>query len=146
MKKLFHASWLTFIVCANLLIVSFGWLYIFDGNPAATIKNIPMPTRAKEYRHGDVVEMFADYCKLVDAPTDVIIQFVDGIVFEIGESSRQNAPVGCAKEWFPIVRVPDKLPPGEYYLRGQSTFQVNFLRQRTVEWRTEWFKILPSIK
>jgi len=137
-------GWTTFIALVDASILVAAYLYFVNVSPPAVIKNSPMPTRMQEYRHGDVIQVFADYCKNVSAPATLDIQFVDGIVFDVGEPTRMNSPMGCDQKWFDVVRVSDKLPPGEYYLRGQSTYQVNILRSRTIDWRTQWFRVVDD--
>lgn len=137
-------GWISIIALCHITILSGGYLWFFHGNPPAKFLQEVMPTDKKEYMHGEVIELKADYCKYVEKPETVYMQFVDGIVFEVGENKVINSPKGCGKLWNPIIRIPDKLPPGEYFLRGQSVYQVNFLRDRTVEWKSDWFRVLSD--
>lgn len=139
--RILFPFWLSFLVLVNASIVIVGWLYFVDGRTPVEFKNVPMPVDMPVYKYGDVINVFADYCKYEGVPSTVYLQFVDGIVFDVGEPIVLNSPVGCDAKNFPIIRVPDKLPIGEYYLRGENVYKVNILRSRSVSWKTKWFRV-----
>lgn len=143
-NRIMMGMWITFILMVHAFILSVGHLYFVQYNPPSVTLNSPVPVRQIEYKKGDVIELYVDYCKYVDGPATIDIQFVDGIVFPVGEPTRVNTPAGCGKGWFQLIRVPEKLPPGEYYLRIESSYQVNFLRTRSVAFKSQWFKVLPD--
>lgn len=142
MKKLLMLThWLTTILL-NAAMVGGFYLYFLDSRIPIEFKNIPFPVDALEYRHGEAITVEIHYCKDERISSTMFAYFVDGIIFEMPARETNGVlPIGCGTGRYQII-VPETLPIGEYQLYGSNVYNVNFLRQRTVEWHTQKFTVV----
>ncbi len=78
------------------------------------------------------------YRKNVDVPETICKQFVDGFVVAL-PLSITNMPIG-RRESVHSVFLP-KIPPGDYYFKLAATYQVNPIKEVTVQAQTSKFRI-----
>lgn len=142
MKKLLMLThWLTTILLNAAMIGGF-YLYFLDSRTPIQFTSTPFTVDKATYRHGDPITVEIKYCKSQRLPSTMFAYFVDGIIFEIpARETNGSLPVGCGTGRYQIF-VPETLPVGEYTLHGSNVYNVNFLRQRTVEWQTQKFTVV----
>lgn len=119
------------------LMVSGMYLYFWQSNPPLEIRNNPMPVRVTD----NTVVMTVDGCKFTDRPASIDISFVDSFIYNIPTMTMSGLSNGECKKAELSIPIPENLPSGEYYLRGKSTYDVNVLATRTVEWESQAFMI-----
>lgn len=134
---------LTLLVAVATIIIVFTYFYAFDANPAIEFYNLPFPTDKSEYRAGDVIYLTADYCRYTNVSYTLHLAFIDGLRFTVPEIHRIGAGMGCDIVTFSVIEIPDKLPPGIYYLQGKNEYEVNFVATRVVEWTSQSFEVMP---
>lgn len=142
MKKLLMVThWLTTILL-NVAMISGFYLYFLDGRTPIEFKNVPFTTDRNEYQRGEAITIKIDYCKKENIASTMYAYFVDGLVFEMPARETNGVlPIGCGTGRYQIM-VPETLPAGDYTLHGSNVYHVNFLRSRTVEWRTVSFRVV----
>ena len=142
MKKLLMVThWLTTLLL-NAAMVGGFYLYFLDGRTPIEFTNLPFAVEKQEYKRGEAITIEIKYCKKEILSSTMFAYFVDGIIFEMPSYETNGVlPVGCGTGRYQIV-IPETLPAGEYQLRGSNVYNVNFLRQRTVEWYTQKFTVV----
>ena len=95
----------------------------------------------KEVKAGDDVIYRLKYCKHMDIPVTIRRRFIDGLVYQIPESTIGLNQVGCKTQDI-AIEVPAKLPPGEYELYTEFVYQVNPIRQVIIKDTSEGFTVL----
>lgn len=131
------------LVIAAVAIVVFFWLVFFQGKPPIEIAQ-PLPVDKEQYYPGDVMIMEADLCRYVAAPAEIYPAFftIDDSYFYPLPPIQSNLGEGCLQTKI-ISSIPHDLPPGIYYRKSNATYHVNELVDRSAEWRTESFEVLP---
>lgn len=135
--------WLMMALLNGAMLLSF-YLYFLDAPNPIVMNNLPFQVDKEVYRHGDTILVEFDVCKPYSRHLSPVIRilFVDGLVFETEPIYFNGLSTGCKKSGFPVA-VPKTLPPGEYHIQATNSYQVNFLRERVVEWSTVSFNIIP---
>lgn len=101
-----------------------------------------IPVVEEQVKAGETMTFRIKWCKYVDTPTRLHKRFVNEVVVSLPESWA-TAGKGCLeKPVDAIVKVPEILTPGIYYLDMTATNKVNPLREVTVHYRTEEFEVI----
>lgn len=129
----------------SLVIISLGivfgtYLYGFQDNPPAIVKNTPFKVNKKIYHVGDALIVTFDYCRYTDVAVTRYVYFVDGLSYIAPPVTSAGGKIGCHVASVEILKVPN-LPSGEYTIIGKNEYKVNFLATRYVNWSTESFVI-----
>jgi hypothetical protein len=96
---------------------------------------------------GKYVEYEIDYCKYTNAHAKVTQSLIRvGEPDELKEnytniSFDSNLPKRCGK-FITTMEVPEYIPEGEYYVSINATYYINFLQQKSHNFRTESFYVL----
>ena len=133
------------ILSTVALMVTFYYLKFIQGNPPIVYLDEPIPVVNKELRHGDPLILNIKRC--VDSnlpPLTMNLTFQDGLEFNVPEKEILDYKSGCTNGFVTLLNIPKTLPAGEYNLFGKATFDVNFLADRTVEFFSEKFVVLPD--
>lgn len=89
---------------------------------------------------GQHLRYAVDWCKHIDNPAILSRKFEDGIIYHVPET-RSDVPKGCVDGKIISVYVPKALPPGEYILEVIITYQLNPIREASVQYRTPTFTV-----
>jgi hypothetical protein len=128
----------TLIIASAIALV--GTLTFWAVYPYKPLKINEEPLHVIKKEVKDEVYYVLDYCKNTDKPVSITNRFIDGVVFVVPDVRAFNKR-GCEKITI-VLDVPKVLPPGEYYIEVVYTYQMNPIREVTVETRTENFRIL----
>jgi hypothetical protein len=146
-------GWLA--ICMGAVVVASAYyLYFFDGNPPAVL-TVPYLTDSAQYHPGDPITVTAHVCKtnrypvttyayLVKIPASKTSPEITGKLFPLPPISSVGTPAGCGT--FTIsgfYAVPKDVPPGRYTLRATNVFHVNAVADRSVDWYTNEFEVVP---
>jgi hypothetical protein len=96
-------------------------------------------------RQGSSFSYSFNYTKHTDVFPTIYRQFVDGLVFNAGESYPTVIRKGTGKAHIQVY-VPETLPPGKYRLRIIARYQMNPIRVIELESFTEYFKVVAKDK
>ena len=129
---------ITFLFCW----VAFLYLFCIQGNPPAQYNNIPFPVDQETYQAGEVVAVYVDVCKPKHRAVLSEAMIVDGFMVPLAPITTSGMEEGCTTEWLIGYKLPSFLPVGEYYMKGVNTYEINFLRSRSIEWETAKFTIV----
>ena len=138
-KILFRISYII-IITACLLIIYIMYLMFCPYNIIDVKDSQSMKVSDKEITAGSTISHYMYYCKYKDYSAEVTYQIIDGVIFHL-PTRISNTPVGCKKVWVPI-KLPEILPPGEYYISAVAKYKVNPVREITKTFKTETFKII----
>lgn len=100
------------------------------------------------YKPGDTVYAYFSYCKKYDY-TNTSAWSIDDSIIRPFPSKTFNVPVGCRKDWFPVVVIPTDVAfigHEEYYLEGISTISVNPMREISIHYKSVQFTIIPNVR
>ena len=145
MKKYLYINRILFtlLIVISATLVIFTYLYVFDQSNPVEFYNLPFPTDKEEYKTGDTIILTLNYCRFTNASYTRSVRFVDSLVFSVPEQHRGGANVGCRTVDILSEPIPNSLPPGVYYLNGKNIYHVNFIADRTVEWTSQKFEVIP---
>jgi len=135
-KFLYHLSIFTLLLTAGFICLIFYWL-LYPYNPIE-FKEISLGKT--EYKAGDNLDIYIDYCKYTNLPAETTVQYIDGIIFT-QPPFVSNTPKKCGKVVTADVVIPTALVPGDYNFRQTMTYQVNPIRQVSVVFETPKFEI-----
>lgn len=129
-----------------ILLFVFFYLYKVDANPpiyfstATTIE----PTTI---RPGDTITLTAPYCKSTERAADSVVAFwkrsEDGLLWEIKEIPASFASEGCGVLKGRLI-TPHDMPYGTWQRVYRITYTVNPVAERTVEWESKAFFVMPT--
>ena len=142
------------IYMAGAILAGGFYLYFFDGNPPAVL-TVPYATDRAQYHPGDPITVTAHVCKqkrypvttyayLVKIPAVKTSPAITGKMFPLPPVTSVGTPAGCGT--FTIsgfYAVPKDVPPGRYTLRATNVFHVNAVADRSVDWYTNEFEVVP---
>ena len=94
-------------------------------------------------QQGGYLSYTVEYCKDNDFIPVVLTSFVDGIIYQTPNTPQPFYGNGCEPKNF-LVYIPKALPPSKYYLDHVFTFQVNLIREVSVEAKTEMFEVIEN--
>jgi hypothetical protein len=121
----------------GLVLLSAYWL--FYPYKLLEFKDAIYPVINKEVKRGEILYIKTDVCKFTDKVSQTSRSFVDGIVFNIAQTTTSRS-AGCVNDNVSIY-VPENLPAGEYYLKNIYQYKVNPIRTITYIHNTEKFKV-----
>ena len=137
MHKFFYISAWAGILSAILMVLVLGFWMVY---PYQVLKfNIaPSAISQDSYKRGTPITYIADYCKYVDVPAEITVQFIDGIVFTLPAHAGSFTDVGCGKKVVQLI-IPATLPAGEYKISVTHKYQLNPIRSATIISETNKF-------
>ena len=124
-------------------ILIFGYYLLIDDNPPITI-NGPVTLDKNSYHAGEKMIITADICRHTDSGATLSPTFINIDTHQLFDGAPvyvDNLPLGCSVSSI-TVTVPHFLPAGIYERRIRARYDINFLRNRVVEFTTETFEIL----
>jgi hypothetical protein len=145
MNKFLHALAFFLWFCTAMMLIATAvvyYYYFIDDNPPV-VYDLPWEMIQTEYKAGDYLTFRVKACREKSIPFTNYAQIVDGFTVALETKEVVGLPVGCGEGVSSDMKIPAFLPPGEYYLAGTNVFHVNFLRDRSVEWKTETFTVVP---
>jgi hypothetical protein len=126
---MYYIGMITIFFSFFILVTVAYWLVY----PYEIIKTNSSPSFDKnEYRAGDSMIYFNDYCKYVNIPSTVTVRFVDTVVYSM-PTFRTNLPLGCRKTQGLLVA--PNLPTGKYHVEVMYSYNPNPVR--TIEYLFE---------
>lgn len=137
-KTYFYISITTIISAGVLLLLILYWLLY----PYKTIefKQPLAQVETKEVARGDYLVYILDYCKYTDVEAEINRSFVDGLIY-LTPDGIADQPKGCGTARIQIY-IPKSMPVGEYKIKQTRHYQLNPIRNESVIYYTEKFKVL----
>ena len=134
-------SYFTLVLVIATIITLFNW---------AVKKYEPITFKRDEFQvlnpvvaQGGYLSYTIEYCKDNDLIPVVSTSYVDGIIYQTPNTPQPFYGNGCEPKNF-LVYIPKALPPGKYYLDHVFTFQVNPIREVSIEAKTEMFEVIEN--
>lgn len=141
MKTLGYLSLLfSFIVLCVLF-----YLYAIDANPPIKIVSTPVISPA-EVKPGDTVVITTSFCKYTDSDSSLTAFWrrqSDGLVWELTQRTVNVSTKKCDTLVLPLV-IPEDIPTGEWQRVNVATYRVNPIAVHTVEWASDYIKVVKS--
>lgn len=146
-KRIFSALlWLTialFIACLAFA----GWAKWFKA-PWLRYQNLPFPTMAETIRPGEAMPLSVERCNDTNSTqtystTHTLVNADTGGT-ELMPDVILSIEPGCHRTTSRINKSSLKIPPGQYYVKGDALIDGTFDIQK-VRWYSEIFRILPSL-
>ena len=144
--KTSNKDWFTILVAILIVLVLAGtvlaiYLIQFEDNPPIEFNEITI-TKSTSVP-GEHVEYTVDFCKFTDAAPDRRRFWINGTSTEVPppDDPPSNLP-GCYVFTIKVDVPLELLPNTEYYLMQSFTFQVNPLKERTVQHKIGPFFVL----
>lgn len=131
--------YLTQVIFISALVLLSLFLY-WSLYPYKTIEIKDIRLIDKEIGSTELLGLEIDYCKYIDRKAVVERVFEDGLYFP-GSPIESNEPKGCRT----VVRymdVPKCLLNGQYRLKLRWTYDVNPVRDISVEEYTDYFNVI----
>lgn len=117
-------------------VTAFWLLYPYD--PISISEPIPIET--KEIKKGESVVYEANYCWRGDYPIKIDRRVIGEIEYPF-PSVRATSTKGCYNQLLATPAMPQSIPSGEYVLKLTGLYQVNPIREISVELFSEPFII-----
>jgi hypothetical protein len=95
---------------------------------------------AETLTQGDEIPLFLDTCLYYKGPAFVNYRLIGDTISSFPEFS-VNVEKGCRQTRATTLTVPSSMPPGEYVLRLDVVYEVNFLRTVSKTWQSNSFVI-----
>lgn len=94
---------------------------------------------------GDVINYSINYCKFRSLPakTERFFFKSDGGRRIKIDSIEGSGSTGCQSVVSQLV-VPESITPGKYYLHNESTYRINWIKERTYILESDFVEILPK--
>jgi hypothetical protein len=131
---------MTVAISIFILGIAF-YFYFLEDNPPAEIQSIEFVSPVT--MPGRQVQLMVDLCRYTDAPVLLSIAWVDGLRYIAPTVSPPGLKPGCYTD-IPLVLDVPNLPAGDYALEFQFTYQVNFMRTRSVNYLTGYVTVLEK--
>ena len=128
---------------ALIFILGFGYYLFIDDNPPIVI-NAPIILDKSSYHAGEKMIITADICRRTDSGATLYPTFINtdtNQLFDVLPVYVDKLPLGCSISSI-TVTVPHYLPSGNYVRQVRARYNINFLRDRVVEFTTDPFEIL----
>ena len=141
-KLLNTISFIILFIALGFILMFSYYMYI-DDNPPIVI-NAPITLDKSSYYAGEEMIVTADICRLTDSGAMLYPTFINtdtNQLFDVVPVYVDNLPLGCSISSI-AVTIPHFLPKGTYIRRVRARYDVNFLRDRVVEFITEPFEII----
>jgi hypothetical protein len=136
-----YFKWFAYFVLGSamllILYITFNLLYPYQ---AMVVEN-PAPVLNKIVRQGETLQVQINCEKFTDKPGVVTRQFINDIVYVL-PSYVSNYPAGKHNRVSLTTRVPNELPPGEYYVRTTIEYSFPPFRVITYAFDTESFTVI----
>ena len=136
----FYLAWASILAMLCLMgLFFFWWTYPYD---LVTYHNDPIPVlnENKTIKKGGTLTYELNVCQHTDIPAIVTKSFIDGITFELSQSTTIKGK-GCLHK-IVDVDLPKSLPAGTYRLRAVSVFKPNPIRVIRYVLDSEEFKVI----
>lgn len=141
-KEILYWSSLIVLVMFILYLGLTSYLLYFDGNEVFVANNLPFPTDKSDYVAGESVIYTIDFCKNratnVRARWSLVNGFIIGYPEQVGARSIDT---GC-RVVDATLKIPEYVPSGEYYLKGEFCYDVNIVRTKCYDVSTERFSVI----
>jgi len=130
----------TVAISLFILGISF-YFYFLHENPPADVQRIEFVQDTAV--PGRQVQLEVDLCRYTDAPLSLSLAWVDGLRYIAPTLAPPGLKPGCYTD-IPLVLDVPNLPAGDYALEFQFTYQVNFMRTRSVSYLTGYVTVLED--
>jgi hypothetical protein len=133
------------ILSATIILVALGLsfylIYLLSFPLTPLVLNGPFKVVTPVVKQGEALIYKVNYCKAKGIGAGHVARtLVDGILYNLPEA------YGTLQEGCRIVNItveiPKVIPPGVYYLRILSTYEINKLRTVKIESSTERFTVI----
>lgn len=132
------------ILCLVIIFVgmlSFVYLNFIEGSLKPIVDITSLQTTQASYKKGDTIQIISTYCKSKDVHTTVQWSLVDHIVTTFPEKQLETFK-GCFTDKVSnIEQVPPLVAPGDYYLQGNISYQINPFKSVEYTFTTNHFTI-----
>lgn len=132
------------VLTGILAVIVFSFLFMeLDGvafRKPLSIPNAVLKTEKSEYKPGDVVRAYADFCKHRAIPAQIQWNLVDTYM-KAYPSRELNFPVGCKAGWLEIEKIPKDSFQSHYKFYGTVTYKINFVNDVVIHLETTEFVI-----
>lgn len=138
-----HFAALGLIISFICIAIFFFFLAIHQ-NPPVEIYSATID--AEMASPGDFVTMTVDFCKYTDVDSKLTTYWrreTDGLIWELKSRETNLGVARCGKTVIPLV-VPSDIPNGNWQRVNVATYQVNFMAARTVEWSSNYIRVLKT--
>lgn len=135
----FYAASMGVIILTFTLCCVLGFLAFYPYKPLV-IKNNPIEVLDPVVEPGGVVRHKYDVCINNDVPVRIQKEIVNG--FHVALSPVDARPGIMCGEIITSTKIPDFMPEGTYYITMSGTMKVNPIRDITIKWRTQEFKVV----
>jgi hypothetical protein len=132
------AAYLTLLIAFCLMgYIMFNLFYPY---PTMVVEN-PAPVLNKTVHQGEILQIQINCEKFTDKPGTVTRMFVNELIF-VMPSYISNYMVGKSNKVSYSTRIPNELPPGEYYIRTTVSYDFPPFRTIVVSFNTEQFEVI----
>ena len=154
MKRFFvYDSIKEYLLVLMIIIIIIGgiclsFLYFIDGeyfNKPLSEYSETLKTDKAVYRQGETITASWNRCmgREMKAPFIKHWAFVDSIIYNLPSvTGIPNTELGCREVNIFITDVPRNLLPGLYYLSGSIEYQINKVKTKIYERKTNEFEII----
>lgn len=127
---------------AVAIMITLGYWYFHEYNPVS-FYNYPhlVENENKTVQSGGYLIYAVDYCKHTDITPQIGKSFIDGVVYTIPDSVGANFSVGCGTNHVQLY-IPKALPTGVYHVKIIFKYQVNPIKTKTYDLKTENFTVI----
>lgn len=89
---------------------------------------------------GETMQYTVHYCKYINKEAIVYRTIVDNFIVDLA-AEQTNLPMGCNVKIISID-IPEFIPAGIYYINSRVVFEVNSLRDITIEYKSGTFQVI----
>ena len=134
------------VASITILVATIAWMLLYPYEPLeiSTCNPLPLFTDDVVEQGGWVGFQFEVDTTHLDVEPEVHREFVDGIIFHVERSERSTIVTSDGKTARTRIRVPETLPPGEYFLRETINIRVNPIRVWSTVLYTEHFTVVAK--
>ncbi len=132
---------------ANLIVATmwgfaglFFFWYLFPYNPLEIDEPVKIMTPV--VKAGDAIIAEFTFDKNTEITPEISITLVDGVVYTIPSYSPENVVGHTDDKLVRVMTIPVSMPCGIYHLHWTAVYKMNPIRDVTVKYSSETFKIL----
>ena len=127
-----------------VLAVLFFFFLAVHHNPPVRIYSATIDVETAS--PGDFVSMTVDFCKYTNADSSLSTYWrreTDGLIWELKSRDTNLGVARCGVAIIPLI-VPSDIPEGRWQRVDVATYRVNFMASRTVEWSSNYIRVLRT--
>lgn len=133
---------LTIGIFLNVAYIGYMRFYPFK---TVDVYNNPFPVVNKPVMAGGVLAYEVNYCRFTDAVAHSSRTLIGPTIITISETDT-STDAGCRKTTITNTIIPSYAPPGIYYLKIDSCYLVNPLRNICHHFKTEEFEVTKMVE